>query len=395
MDANAGDPSDRLQLDRSADIARTVESLVARNRVDALQSLAAALDAEVEDLRTRLNRAEFALQHVAFTLAETPGADYVETLLRLLPNRPFLYNRLRRLVSALAIHQDPETLLEIAEVYLTSHAYMQSVGEFFHIELMSLLLHEIVLHNVDVLALPAVAALQAKMRARMHPLAWLPMHLTSLEDALLTYLPVGETPGEYVLPPFMPGVPPPPPTPEVIQPPLPLLLPPPRPPVPTVRESTRAYAADRMRIAVANWYNMEARTFTLEPAQVTTPVTSRLLLALGLESLERAWESDIRVMATTPNQIVARLFAVASTGGPHEGYQGAYGRLHAWQSMAALAGCSPDESFARMQEQVNACRWYAFDAATEWFFQVGWDIGIAVLRPGGETLAVLAATATD
>lgn len=395
MDANAGDPSDRLQLDRSADIARTVESLVARNRVDALQSLAAALDAEVEDLRTRLNRAEFALQHVAFTLAETPGADYVETLLRLLPNRPFLYNRLRRLVSALATHQDPETLLEIAEVYLTSHAYMQSVGEFFHIELMSLLLHEIVLHNVDVLALPAVAALQAKMRARMHPLAWLPMHLTSLEDALLTYLPVGETPGEYVLPPFMPGVPPPPPTPEVIQPPLPLLLPPPRPPVPTVRESTRAYAADRMRIAVANWYNMEARTFTLEPAQVTTPVTSRLLLALGLESLERAWESDIRVMATTPNQIVARLFAVASTGGPHEGYQGAYGRLHAWQSMAALAGCSPDESFARMQEQVNACRWYAFDAATEWFFQVGWDIGIAVLRPGGETLAVLAATATD
>lgn len=393
---NAGDPSDRLQLDRSADIARTVESLIARNRVDALQSLATALDAEVVDLRTRLNRAEVALQHVAFTLAETPGADYVETLLRLLPNRPFLYNRLRRLVSAMATNQDPETLLDIAQYYMTSNEYMQSVGEFFHIELMSLMIYEIILYDVDVQRAAAVNALHIKMRERFHPLAWLPMFLTELEDVLLAYLPVGDTPGQYILPPFRPGTPPPPPPPpEIVQPPLPLSLPPARPPVPRVKETTRAFIAERMRVAVANWYNMEARTFSLEPTLANEALTSRVLVALGLESLERAWEIDVRLTPTTPNHILARLFAVAATGGPHEGYQGAYGRLHAWQSLAALAGVSPDEPITRVIEQVKACRWYHFSASTEWFFQVGWDIGIAVLRPGGETLAVLAATATD
>jgi hypothetical protein len=396
MDANAGDPSDRLHLDRSADIARTVESLIARNRVDALQSLAAALDAEVEDLRTRLNRAEFALQHVAYTLAETPGRDYVETLLRLLPNRPFLYNRLRRLVAAMAANQDPETLLQLSEYYLTSNEYMQSVGEFFHIELMSLLIHEIVLHNVNVLSLPPVGVLHNKMRARFHPLAWLPMFLTELEDCLYVYLPAGNAPGAYALPPFGPGVAmPPPEPPEVIQPLLPLSLPPARPAVPAVRETTRGFVAERMRVAVANWYNMEARTFALEPRLTNEPLTPRVLIALGLESLERAWEIDVKLVPATPNLILARLFAVASTGGPHEGYEGAYGRLYAWQSLAALAGVSPDEPIGRVIDQVQACRWYHFDASTDWFYQVGWDIGIAVLRPGGETLAVLAATATD
>lgn len=395
MDANASDPGDRLQLDRSADIARTVESLVARNRVDALQSLATALDAEVEDLRTRLNRAEFALQHVAFTLAETPGQDYVETLLRLLPNRPFLYNRLRRLVSAMAANQDPQTLLQITRYYLSSNEYMQSVGEFFHIELMSLLIHEIILHDVNVLSLPPVSVLHSKMRARFHPLAWLPMFLTELEDVLLAYLPDVDSPDNFVLPPFAPGIPPPPPPPPVVQPPLPLPLPPARPTIPAIKETTRAYIAERMRVAVANWYNMEARTFALEPPPAVEPLTPRLLLALGLESLERAWEIDVRLTPATPNHILARLFAVAATGGPHEGYQGAYGRLHAWQSMGALAGAAHDEPISRVIEQVKASRWYYFEANTEWFYQVGWDIGIAVLRPGGETLAVLAATATD
>lgn len=396
MEPNAGDPTDRLQLDRSADIARTVEGLIAKNRVDALQSLATALDAEVEDLRTRLNRAEFALQHVAYTLAETPGQAYVETLLRLLPNRPFLYNRLRRLVSVMATNQEPDALLEIALIYLTSNEYMQSVGEFFHIELMSLLMHELAVQQIDVAELAAVEALQAKMRVRFHPLSWLPMWLTELEDVLTAYLPVADTPGEYVLPTFGPPDPlPPPEPPPVIQPMLPLRLPPARPILPSIKETTRGFAAERMRIAVANWYNMETRTFSLEPTLTSEPVTPRLLLALGLESMERAWEIDVKLVSTTPNRILARLFAVASTGGPHEGYEGAYGRLHAWQTLAALAGVASDEPITRVIEQVKACRWYYFDAATDWFYQVGWDIGIAVLRPGGETLAILAATATD
>ena len=221
------------------------------------------------------------------------------------------------------------------------------------------------------------------------------MFLTDLEDSLLTYLP-GEVPDAYVLPPFGPGVSLPPlEPPDVVQPLLPLSLPPARPSVPSVKETTRGFMAERMRVAVANWYNMEARTYSLEPTQANEPLSARVLLALGLESLERAWEIDVRLTPATPDLILARLFAVASTGGPHEGYEGAYGRLHAWQTLAALAGVPSDEPIGRVIEQAKACRWYHFEAATEWFYQVGWDLGIAVLRPGGETLAVLAATATD
>lgn len=395
MDANADDPTDRLFLDRSDDIARTVENLVAKNRVDALHTLAAALDAEVEDLRIRLNRAEFALQHVIFTLAETPGAAYVETLLRLLPNRPFLYNRLRALVAAVAGHQNPDMLLQLVDRYLNSNEYRQSVGEYFHIELMSLLVHEIIVRGVNVLSTPSVTLLHNKMRGRLHPLAWLPMFLTELEDRLLDNVPpAGERIG-FTLPPVPPAPLPPADASPVVQPMLPLGLPPADAPLPALREATRSYTSERMRVAVAHWYNMEARTFAFDAPLPVAAVSPRLLLSLGLESLERAAEDEVTLTPVSPDIVLARLFTIAATGGPHEGYESAYGRLHAWQSLAALAGAAPDEQIGPVTEWVRAGRWFHFEAPTDWFYHAGWDVGIAVLRPDGLTLAILAATATD
>ncbi|MFO7322107.1 MAG: DUF6183 family protein [Chloroflexota bacterium] len=396
MDANAGDPTDRLFLDRSTDIVQTVEKLIANNRVDALHTLATALDAEVEDLRIRLNRAEFALQHVIFTLAETRGEAYVETLLRLLPNRPFLYHRLRALVSAMASHQDPDMLLQIVARYLDSNEYRQSVGEYFHIELMSLLVHEMIVHGVNVLSTPSVMLLHNKMRGRRHPLAWLPMFLTDLEDRLLDYLPEANQRAAFTLPPVPPSmVAPLEEVPSVVQPMLPLGLPPVDAPLPAIKETTRTYTSERMRVAVAHWYNMEARSFAFDAPLPAHAVTPRLLLALGLECLEGVTEDSIRVVPVRPNIVLARLFTIAATGGPHEGYERAYGRLHAWQSLAALAGAAPDEQIGPVTERVKAGRWFHFEAPADWFHQAGWDIGIAVLRPDGLSLAILAATATD
>jgi hypothetical protein len=43
----------------------------------------------------------------------------------------------------------------------------------------------------------------------------------------------------------------------------------------------------------------------------------------------------------------------------------------------------------------SATRYLTFSARSRWYRQVAWDIGIAALRPGSHTLAILAATDTD
>lgn len=395
MDANAGDHSNRLTLQPSADVLRTVEALIAGQRIEAIHTLAVALDAEADDLRARVNRAEFALNHVAFTLAETRGEEYVETLLKLLPNRPFFYKRLRGLAAAMARHQESDLLLRMVERYVSSNEYLQAVGEYYHIELLGLLLHEMIVRGVEVGENAAITLLKNKMRGRNHPLAWLPLALTDLEDELTRYLPDDDNRITFTLPPLGQSAALPPKPPPIVQPMLPLDLPPAAPTLPAIKETTRSYTAERIRIAVANWYNIETRTFALEPAITAHDVDARLLLALGLECLERADESMVNIRHTTPNRILARLFTIAATGGPHEGYEGAYGRLYTWQTLAALAGAAPDDSLDAACEQIKACLWFHFDAKTDWFYQAGWDVGVVALRPDGASLAALAATATD
>src|SRR5262249_39710491 len=40
------------------------------------------------------------------------------------------------------------------------------------------------------------------------------------------------------------------------------------------------------------------------------------------------------------------------------------------------------------------CQWACCDAASGWFYQVAWDVGLLAVRPDGRSLAVLAATDT-
>jgi hypothetical protein len=43
----------------------------------------------------------------------------------------------------------------------------------------------------------------------------------------------------------------------------------------------------------------------------------------------------------------------------------------------------------------SRCLWVSWDAASEWYCQVAWDLGLLAVRPDGMSLAVLAATDTD
>jgi hypothetical protein len=91
-----------------------------------------------------------------------------------------------------------------------------------------------------------------------------------------------------------------------------------------------------------------------------------------------------------------RLFAAASTGGAYNrGCYGAYGRLNAWRSVAALSGTADGALLDEVERQARESAWYGFRTATKWFWQVAWDIGLVTVAPGGKRLAVLAATDTD
>jgi hypothetical protein len=42
----------------------------------------------------------------------------------------------------------------------------------------------------------------------------------------------------------------------------------------------------------------------------------------------------------------------------------------------------------------RGCTFWDISLSTSWFYAVAWDLGLAVLRPDGASLAVLAATDT-
>lgn len=107
-------------------------------------------------------------------------------------------------------------------------------------------------------------------------------------------------------------------------------------------------------------------------------------------------KAALSVSACPPGQAWRVLFAAASTGGAYNsGSHGAYGRLAGWQSLAALAGVADGAGSAEVEARAAECAWFGFDARTDWFEQVAWDIGLAALAPDRRRLAVLAATDTD
>jgi hypothetical protein len=90
------------------------------------------------------------------------------------------------------------------------------------------------------------------------------------------------------------------------------------------------------------------------------------------------------------------LFAAAANGGAYNrGLGGAYGRLAAWASAAALAGAPPGVAVAELAGLVERCEWLSFLSDSDWFEKVAWDLGLVAIRPDRMSLGVLAATDTD
>ncbi len=139
--------------------------------------------------------------------------------------------------------------------------------------------------------------------------------------------------------------------------------------------------------AVGTWLKRsngraEAAVFTLASPLAPADVGIRTLESLGLDSLAG---DGLALRPADLADVVAVLFTAAATGGAYDhGLGGAYGRAAAWRSVTVLAGGRHEDG-----------AWWTFEAANDWFRRLAWDVGVVCLRPGGRSLAVLAATDND
>ncbi|MEU1287965.1 DUF6183 family protein [Kitasatospora sp. NPDC005856] len=312
--------------------------------------------------------------HLLRLLATTTGPENVAQALRLVSSAEVASTKLDRYTASLLASSHEATDLAVAFTGRASE------------ELRACLVHELVLRGVVVEEMPGIAGWATSPHWSHHPLGWLPLTLSDMERS--ADLPSYSIRGSGHSMPYGPS--------ESRE--LAVIT---SARVPSAEETTTQASATAMAKAVANWAEesngrIEARVFDFaEP--VDAQLVPNALLTLGLECLGGVGKKTALSVAGLPLAQAWRvLFAAASTGGAYNsGSYGAYGRLAAWQSLAALAGSPEGATAGEAEAGVRDCVWHGFGADTKWFEQVAWDIGLAALAPGRRRLAVLAATDTD
>ncbi|MFJ1754135.1 DUF6183 family protein [Kitasatospora sp. NPDC088134] len=346
--------------------------LLAAGAAEAVLGFGLAVAGRAGDPRVWQYRAAF--DSVFGLLAAAPGAENAERALRLLSALPPGDRReLRRRVSVLAADRPVEEL---------ASAFAEPAPE----ELRAFLARELRLRGTDLSTVPLLAA-----RAAVEQPAYqqCPFGLAAADD--LPELPPypGAEPGAGGLAIVPSGAE------------LPPLA---KASGHAAREVTAPDDFTALGAATAGWAagsngRTEARVFALPaPLEPDTPEALRILLpSLGLDCLrDRNDRSGLAVRATDATAVWELLFAVALHGGAYSsGVDGARARLVAWQSLSALADCPRSADLAAIERRAERCAWFAFEAATGWFDQVAWDLGLLALSPDRTRLAVLAATDTD
>jgi hypothetical protein len=246
----------------------------------------------------------------------------------------------------------------------------------------------LVLRGVAVTEVPGIARWAGSPQWRHHPLGWLPLWLSGVEEA--QHLPHHSARSSAYPGSFGPSK-----GPGLLQDRALTAC------VPAARETTTSSMASAMAVAVAGWAEesngrIEARVFDLAES-VDAQMVPDMLAAVGLECLSGlSQRSRFSISSRPPARAWRVLFFAASVGGAYnQKWFGAYGRLAAWRSLAGISGAAEGASAAEVEGRVQECDWFSFDADTDWFDQVAWDIGLAAIRPGRQRLAVLAATDTD
>lgn len=312
-------------------------------------------------------------------LTMTPGPEHAEQAVRLVYAASARNRRLvRYAASLLAAGQSPHDLTFV----FAGGSSRAAPSE----ELRACLVHEMVLRGVTIAELPAIEAWATSPHWRHHPLAWMPLELSAIEETppLPSYsaggdcysLPYGPQDGHGVTLGSVTHL-------------------------PQVTDTTTEEFSEAAAAAVANWAEQSKGRSEAGRYDLAEPVEPErlpdLLVRLGLECLNGVSPRKRLALSSCRAEHAWRmLFAAASTGGAYSnGEYGAYGRLAAWRSVAALSGAPMAAPVSEVEENAQACDWYSFGAATKWFECVAWDIGLVSVAPGARRLAVLAATDTD
>lgn len=317
-------------------------------------------------------------------LALSPRPDRVEALLTLITGAAASREHprdgiVRGVASRLGYGQPKGSLLT---------ALSAKAGDAARAELLACWTHELVLSGTALDREPAAKAFHERLVASGHPLAPFPLHLLESEREAPTYMPMyGADAIQKAVRTLESG-------PSSVR-----TIPPPADhDAPRVSLVADAALEARMREAVAPWTEgskgkAETRVFALTPP--VAEVGRWLLRALPLESTR---DGTLDIARVTPDVAWGALFGAASNGGAYStGLGGAYGRRAAWASFAALLGAPAParrEDVERLDHEAASATFLMY-RGTSFFFDVAWDIGVAVVRPDGASVAVLAATDTD
>jgi uncharacterized protein (TIGR02996 family) len=312
-------------------------------------------------------------------LARTPGMTFVRTLLSVLRIWPHEVEATRKLASQLAGCQPHDLLLSALEEHSDEPVF----------ELWACTLQELVLRGGHLEGLPVVERFLKKMQGQNHPLRRLPLHLVEAEQGLENCLPQYSPTSSWWPTLFGPSQ-----TPAGS----PLRLTAARP-LPVWSGTNDVASIAELQASVQMWGEESSGCVEAQVFRVASPLTSDdlsvpLLQEMRLDCLAGA--RDIRAKRISLREVISLLFRAAADGGAYtRGVKGAYGRFAMWRSIAALAGAAPSEDIEIVARLAERCVWVYFDAASDWFHQLAWDLGVMALRPDGMSLAVLAATDED
>jgi uncharacterized protein (TIGR02996 family) len=373
----------RYAFDAGASL-RQLQEWVFGGRADVIRGLRQVLGLPPAPPRTGLRLpglVEGVLEPVrqALSLAVFPGGA-VDIIQGLADSRP-KPEEVPGLATRLAAGASPGALLAVLERFGQDEGLL---------ELLACLVQEMVLRGNVVGDAPAVARLASRLQKRCHPLARLPLDLTAVEGDLREWVPhySPRNGSSWLSTSRLPGS-----LQDQLQ----------RKPAPAragLQETTDPATAARVATAVRDWEKRsngqwEARLFGARCRIDESDLSIGLLGSLGLGCLAGAEEPDVDARRVTAHEAFATLFSAAANGGAYgPGRQGAYGRLDAWASLAGLVGADTDD-VETVAGLASRCLWVSFEAASEWFYDVAWDVGLLVVRPDGRSLAVLAATDTD
>ncbi len=365
-----------------------VESWTKEGRFPDLLRLAAALEERCPvnpEQRKDRGRYEAVLDHLEDQIAISPDTRAIECLLTL-----WLGDRERSVVV-------PRTRSMRACAFASRLGYGQTAACFLstlervgasaeHQELLACWLYEVVLRGTPLADEPRAKRFRELLAGQGHPLAAMPLELRRTEHEVPSYMPLyGDKGLGRAIDSLASGA-------------MSIRSIPPPADGSAVR-ATRiddSGSVDRLGAAVRPWAEgksgkVEAKVFQLEPAVQANAVGSWLLRALALDSTTAA--ARLECSAIGADGVFGPLFSASSNGGAYSsGVGGAYGRLAAWTSMGALVGAPVGATIDAIDALANKCAFLSFRAPGPWFHDVAWDFGVLVLREGGRTVAVLAAT---